>query len=535
MKIKIQQGKLEKFAGDLIVVNLFQGIKQSGAGTGAVNRVLGGLITKMIKEEGFEGKEGEMMIIPTFGKIKAKKILLLGMGQQEKFDLDAVRRVTAVSVKKARELKMRRVGTILHGAGVGGLSTEQAAQALTEGALLGGYTFLKYKSGEDKYKAKFPAEIIIIDHGDKGKIKAIESGVKLGTVYTAATNYARDLVNEPSSKMFPKTLAEEAVKIAGAAEETMSRVAPAAEIWSRGAAPGISVKVYEQKEIEKMGMGGLLGVAKGSDHLPYFVHLVWKPELKNFKTKKQKNLKKVALVGKSITFDSGGLSLKTAEGMTSMKIDMAGGAAILGIFHALKRLKPNIEAHGILPICENMPSGRSLKPGDVLKTMSGKTIEVLNTDAEGRIILADGLYYASRLKPDFIIDLATLTGACVVALGEEVAGVMGSDRFLLDMIEGAAVRSGEKIWELPLIEEYRQFIKKSPVADLTNITMPKIGGGAITAGLFLHEFVGKIPWAHIDIAGPAWAEKDVVPYVQRGGSGFGVRMGLELIRQLSQQ
>lgn len=505
MKIKVQKGKLEKFAGDLLVVNLFQGLKKTGAGTGAVNKALRGLIDKLIKEEKFNGKQGETMVVPVQRGIKAKKVLLLGMGLQKEFNAEVARKISSAAVKKARELKVKRMGTILHGAGVGGLNPQEAAQAVAEGSMLAGYTYTKYKSSKDKIQSRFPSEVVIVDHADAQKIREIISGVKQGEVYSNAAIFARDLVNEPSSNMVPKDLADIAQTIAKSS-------------------PNIEVKVYNQKEIEKMGMGAFLAVAKGSDDPPYFIHLTYKPGGK---------VKKVAFVGKGITFDSGGLSLKPANYMETMQLDMAGSATVLGIFHGLAKLKPNAEVHGLAAVCENMPSGHAMKPGDIVKTMNGKTIEVLNTDAEGRLTLADALSYAVKnVKPDAIVDFATLTMACVIALGEEYAGCMGNNKELMEKVKSAAENVGERVWELPMPEEYKEAIK-SQVADYINTTPTRKGAGTITAGLLLQEFVGKTPWVHIDIAGPSWAEKQVIPYMPKGGTGFGVRTGLELINKLS--
>ena len=512
MKVRIQQAKLEKFPCDFLVVKWIMGQKMDGS-TGAVDKALGGLISKMIKEQEFKGKEGEMLVFPTFGKISAKQVMVLGLGEQKNVTVDVVRRATARIVKEARHQHAKRVATILLGTGTTKIEPSVAAQAMTEGAWLGAYAYAKYKSQEAKRDLIYPVELVIITSGvhetsklnEAEKIRAAQRGIREGELNSQAAIFARDLVNEPASSMTPKNLAD------------------AAAVLAKGV-PGMTAKIYRQSQIEKMGMGAYLAVAKGSDHEPYFVHLTYKSGTGS-------QIKKVVIVGKGITFDSGGLSLKPSQAMESMKIDMAGCAAMLGIFSVLSKLKlQNIEVHGISAICENMPSGRAMKPGDVVRAMDGKTIEVLNTDAEGRLTLADALTYAVRLKPDYIIDLATLTGACVVALGEEVSGYMGNNRELLEKIKKAAEVSGEKIWELPLIEEYRQFTK-SQVADLTNITPGMKGSaGAITAGLFLEEFVDKKSWAHIDIAGPSWAEKDVNPWAPKGGTGCGVRTILEFLK-----
>jgi leucyl aminopeptidase len=275
--------------------------------------------------------------------------------------------------------------------------------------------------------------------------------------------------------------------------------------------------------MEKMGMRAALAVARGSVNPPMGVHLTYHP--------KKKAKKVIAIVGKAVTFDSGGLSIKPADGMMTMNLDMAGAASVIGLFQALPLIAPNVEVHGIFLAVENMPSGSAYRPGDVVKAMNGVAIEVLNTDAEGRVTLADALTYAERLKPDAIIDLATLTGACVVALGEDIAGYMGNDRKLLDRLAGAAKEAGEEMWELPLYQPYKELIK-SKIGDIKNIGGGK-WGGALTAGLFLSYFVNQTPWVHIDIAGPSYAEKETRPDLPYGGTGFGVRTLVRYLQGLS--
>jgi leucyl aminopeptidase len=300
--------------------------------------------------------------------------------------------------------------------------------------------------------------------------------------------------------MYPKTLMERAKDIA------------------KGVG-SIRVRVYDKERLEKMGAGGLLGVAQGSIHEPYLVHMIYKPE--------KPAKKKLALVGKAVTFDSGGLSLKPSQYMETMKCDMGGSAAVLGAFASLADLKPSVEVHGIFGAAENMPSGEAIRPGDVLTAMNKKTIEVLNTDAEGRLTLADTLSYAVKQKPDAIIDLATLTGACVVALGEEITAVMGNNEALSEKVLAASKVTGEKMWPMPLEKNYKKLLK-SDIADLKNIGGRY--GGALTAGLFLQEFVQDVPWVHLDIAGPAFAERPMNAYTPKGASGHPVRTLLELIR-----
>ncbi|HEY0399686.1 MAG TPA: leucyl aminopeptidase, partial [Acidimicrobiia bacterium] len=366
-----------------------------------------------------------------------------------------------------------------------------AAQALAEGAALGAYKFLRYKQ-----KSEAPALERFVVLGKKDD--AVQKGLDRGVAVAAAVAWARDLVNEPAGAMTPTQLAEEARR---AAEEG-----------------GLEYEVLDEVEIANQGLGGLLGVSLGSDQPPRLVKLTYTPKGKPTGT--------VALVGKGITFDSGGLSLKTADGMETMKTDMSGAAAVIGAMSVLRAAGVPAKVIGFVPTTENMPGGRAIKPGDVLKIRNGKTVEVLNTDAEGRLILADGLSLAVEEKPDAIIDLATLTGACVVALGMKWAGVMGNNEGWIGQVRGAADRAGEPIWPLPLPEEYRKDLD-SEIADLKNISGNR-GGGALTAGLFLSEFAGDVPWAHLDIAGPARASGDD-GYIAKGGTGFGVRTLVEVL------
>lgn len=502
MELLVKKGDLATFPCDLLVVNEFFGVKIPGGGTGAVDSALGGLIQKFAKEEGFTGKEGETLFFRTLGKIPAARVLVVGLGDRKEFGLEAVRRVTAISVKKAKEAGIKTVGSILHGAGWGKLAPREAAQALAEGALLADYGFTKFKKENGQEIAKRAVKsFTIVDH-DARKARLAEEGVRLGALEARATIFARELVNEPSLHMTPAALKQKAEEIAASSQGK------------------IKVRSYDRIALEKMGAGGILGIAMGSDHPPYLVHLIWKPRGAK---------RRIALVGKAITFDSGGLSLKTAEGMTTMKCDMAGAAAVLGVFSALPEWNPKVEVHGIFAACENMPSGKAIRPGDIVRTMNGKTIEILNTDAEGRVTLADSLHYATKQKPDYLIDLATLTGACVVALGEQVAGVMGNDAGLTRKVLAAGGRAGEYLWELPLPKEYRE-LTISKFADVKNIAGRS--GGAITAGIFLKEFVGETPWVHMDMAGPAFVEKEVIPYMPLGGTGFGVRTLLHFLKNL---
>jgi leucyl aminopeptidase len=368
-------------------------------------------------------------------------------------------------------------------------------QAITEGLMLGAYNFDKYKS---KKEEKRESEVILLvpaarlQHGANGAVK--------GQLTAQASIFARDLVNESPTVTTPAYLAQVARNLAKK--------------------DGIKAQIIDEKEARKMGMNSYLSVARGSSEPPKFIHLTYSGG----------GRKKIAVIGKSITFDTGGLSLKDAKNMETMKIDMSGGAAVLGLFSILPLLKPKCTVCGVLPATENMPGSKAIKPGDVVTAMNGKSIEILNTDAEGRMTLADAFVYAQRLKPDYIIDLATLTGACVVALGENIAGLWGNNTDLTSKVKTAAKIAGEKIWELPLEEEYRDQMKGS-ISDLRNIGKSRYGG-SITGALFLQEFINNTPWVHLDIAGPAWEEKgsELIP---QGGTGFGVRTLIEVIKLLS--
>jgi leucyl aminopeptidase len=367
------------------------------------------------------------------------------------------------------------------------LPARERAHAIVEGAVLGSYSFERYKREKSE---KAVTELHVVEP-DRARVREVREGAQRGEIFARATCFARDLINAPSNDVHPTHLADVAGTIAADGK--------------------LELHVYDRAECEGMGMGAFLGVAAGSQQPPKFIHLAWKP---------RRARRKVVVIGKGVTFDSGGLDLKSAEGMLRMKNDMSGAAAVLGIMRALPSLRPDAEVHGLIAATENMPSGSAIRPGDVLRAMNGTTIEVGNTDAEGRLTLADALCYAvDRIKPDEMIDMATLTGACVVALGPLCSGLMANDQRLANRLLAAAETAGERVWQLPLLDEYREHLK-SEVADMNNVG-PR-GGGAINAGLFLKEFTSGLPWAHLDIAGPAFIEKDV-PLGGKGATGVTVR------------
>jgi leucyl aminopeptidase len=392
------------------------------------------------------------------------------------------------------------VATIAHGAGAGGIEPAKAVQAVTEGSILGLYTFRKHVTKEPEYGE---IEELVIVELDEGRLPLLERSIQRGRVVAEATNFARDLINEPANYMTPADMAEVARTIA--------------------AERGLELAVLEREDMKKLGMGALLGVAQGSKQPPKFITLSYRGG--------QPGKAALGLIGKGLTFDSGGISLKPSEGMDEMKGDMAGGAAVIAAMKAISELKLRVNVTGLVPATENLPGGAALKPGDVLTAMNGKTIEVANTDAEGRLILADALCYANKLGLSPLVDVATLTGACRVALGDICTGAFTNDQALLGRVVKAGEEAGERIWQLPMYEEYKEQ-NKSEVADVKNS-----GGryaGAITAAQFLAEFSESTPWVHLDIAGPSFFTKEQ-SYLAKGATGVTVRTLVNLAAALAEE
>lgn len=484
MRIELTRQNVLAEKCDVLVLGRFQGLEfWSSAMSAEVDKALDGAVSQLLKQDAFEGKLGESIVFPTFHKISARKVAVVGLGEKKKFDADAARKLGAHLVKLAEREHASSLVTTLAG----------DAEAFAEGLFLSAHRFHAFY-GTQRKKEKSPVELtrVVISEPNRRLFHIAEKGIQRAQALAAATNYARDLVNTPSSHMTPQHLVDEARKIVGR---------------------GISVSIMDKKDMERRKMNAALAVARGSTHPPVGVHLLYRPRGAK---------KKIAIVGKAVTFDSGGLSLKPADGMMTMKCDMAGAAAVLGLFRVLAELQPSVEVHGIFLAVENMPSGSAYRPGDIVTAMDGTTIEILNTDAEGRVTLADALSYAKTLKPDAIVDLATLTGACVVALGEDIAAMLSSNEKLAQQLLAASKDVGEPLWQLPLYEPYAEHVK-SKIADLKNIGA-RGQAGTISAALFLRPFVGDIPWAHLDIAGPAYTEKETRPDQPYGASGFGVRL-----------
>ncbi|PKB79021.1 MAG: leucyl aminopeptidase [SAR202 cluster bacterium Io17-Chloro-G9] len=503
MEIKVSVGNVTQIETPALVVNLFQGVTQPGGATGAVDQALDGAISDLIHDGEIKGRLGEMTLIHTMGKIPASRVVVTGLGKADDFDVQEVRQISGDVVRFLRQRNVTKASVIAHGAGIGGMDPASSGQAIAEGTLLGLYRFGNYRSDDepgDERPVDFE-ELTIVEM-DPEKVRSIESGVAIGTVMAEASSQARNLVNEPANTMTPTQMAETARRIAES--------------------EGLGFSVLEESDMRELGMGALLGVAQGSDQPAKLIVMKYQGDPAN----PGNNL---GLIGKGITFDTGGISLKQPGGMEAMKGDMAGGASVIAAMQIIGRLKPKINVTGMIPATENMPGGTAQRPGDVVKAMNGKTIEVINTDAEGRLVLADALCYAREQGIDRLVDVATLTGAIVTTLGKACTGVMGNNQDLVDQVIGAGKASGEKFWQLPMFEEYKDLIK-SDVADMKNS-----GGrqaGSISAACLLAEFVGDAAWVHLDIAGTSTAES-AKGHVVKGATGVPTRTLAQLAMNMA--
>ena len=495
MRVHAKHGCVDTDRTEALVILLCEDDSLATSDGAVLDRALGGALRELQRSREFEGKLHEVMLLHTHGKLPAKRLILAGLGKRPQLGLDQIRQAMGYAVKRVRQAKAGSFTVVLPSAVPPGASVSDLSQTLTEGAILGSYQFTAYRSEAPVGKGVAAMTILV---SQKSHLSPISEGVRRGIATAEATVFVRDLCNHPSNVMTPTKIASEAKAIA---KDT-----------------GINLKILEQKEMERLGMGALLGVAKGSHEPPKFIILQYHGSKKN-------DDRPVVLVGKTITFDTGGISLKPAENMEQMKADMTGGAEVLATVRAAARLKLPLNLIGILPVAENMPGGRAMRPGDVVTTLSGKTVEVQNTDAEGRLILSDGLAYATRFKPAALIDIATLTGACVVALGQFAIGMFGTDTTLKAAITDAGLRAGERVWEMPLWEEYFEQLR-SDVADMRNIGGR--GGGMITAALFLSKFVGDYPWVHLDIASTDWSERERA-YIPKGPTGIGTRLLIQFL------
>jgi leucyl aminopeptidase len=458
-----------------------------------IDKAAGGLLSKLAKSGELTGKTLEFTLVHAPAGLKAARLLLVGAGKREQFNSATIRKAAGAALRYLKGRSVKNFSFVVRE----GDATEEVAQAITEGALAANFETDKYKT--DKKNDKNVEQVSIVGYSNAERA-AGEEGLSKGRIIADSQNFTRDLVNEPSNKLTPRILAEKA--------QAMAKEA------------GLGVEILDEKKIADLKMGALLSVAQGGPEPPRMIVVTYTPP----NTKPGAPV--IGLVGKAVTFDTGGISIKPADGMEKMKYDMAGGATMLGVMRALAALKPNVKVICVVPSTENMPGGTAQKPGDIQTAMSGKTIEVLNTDAEGRLILADGVHYAKQLGATHLIDAATLTGAIVVALAGINVGVFGSDQVFTDKLLASAKVAGEKMWQMPIDDEYREFIKGS-FADIQNIGSGK-GGGAITGAMFIKEFTGDSPWIHLDIAGTAWND-DAKPWLAKGPTGVALRTLVHLV------
>jgi leucyl aminopeptidase len=489
MKVTLSIGSLTAVRAEALILPASRQWMQGDVG--AVDRRTQGKLRAELRHQGFKGADGQVCTFQTHGMLPYRYVVAVGVGETE--EARAWYQVAHAALSRARDLTVKRATVLLPRECVNPL----AVSVLAEGLTLGTYAFTRMK-GRPAPGPRLSEVMVGVPQADR----AVRAAFRAGRLLAAATCLARDLINSPAALVTPRRLADEARRIARAQR--------------------LRVRVLDVAAMRRLGMGAILGVGQGSAQPPRFIELVYTP--------RRRGARHVALVGKGITFDSGGLSLKPAQAMEAQKRDMAGGAAVLGVMSVVRDLGVPVEVRAYVPCAENMPGGRALKPGDVLRAQNGTTIEVLNTDAEGRLVLADALSYAVAAKPDVVIDLATLTAAVRMALGPRYAAVMGTDAALVQALIVAGRLCGENLWELPLVKEYRADID-SAVADIKNTG--EGSAGTIIGGLFLREFVGQVPWAHVDFSSTVMADR-ALPCQPRGATGFGVRTLLHYLRSLSQ-
>ena len=502
--VKVIAGDIIEFTTPALVVNLFEGVTQPGGATGTVDRSLEGAISALISDGEVKGKIGELTMVHTLGRMAANRVVVAGLGKASDFDTGTVRRVSGDVARFLRRKGITEYATIAHGAGIGGLDAGASAQAIAEGTLLGLYKFDTYRSNTNSNHdlGNGGIQTVTIIERDDRNVKTLAAGASVGATLAESTMLARDLVNHPANVMTPTKMAETARQVA--------------------ADVGLDLDVMNRDRMTELGMGSFLGVAQGSEEPPKLIIMTYHGDPDN----PDNNL---GLVGKGITFDTGGISLKPAANMEAMKGDMAGGASVIAAMRAIGILKPKINVTGLIAATENMPGGRAQRPGDVVTAMNGKTIEVINTDAEGRLVLADAMCYARSLGITRMVDVATLTGAMVVTLGKACTGMMGNSSELARQVSKAGDASGERFWELPMLEDYRELIR-SDVADMKNS-----GGrqaGSITAAMLLREFAEDAKWVHLDIAGTSTAT-GARGHLVKGATGVPTRTLAQLAIELA--
>ncbi|HKX30485.1 MAG TPA: leucyl aminopeptidase [Blastocatellia bacterium] len=483
MEIKVDARNFYEIECDALAFGVYEGEKPDEGPLAEIDKRSGGVVTSLIETGEFTGKAGESAYVHTPGDLQARRLLLLGAGKSDEFNTDVIRKLAGTAARTLRGKKARNFAFLLRSQ----LWVGESAQAATEGALLALYDLDKYHTS-DKTETRLGTMILSTTGGEREELKR---GAERGRIVAEAANLAREITNEPGNLMTPTELARRAGEVAQNF--------------------GLEIDVLDEARMKDLGMGALLGVSQGSAEPAKLIVLRYTPKNESNET--------IAIVGKGVTFDTGGISIKPADGMEKMKYDMAGGATALAVMRAISQLKPSVNVLGLIPATENMPGGRAQRPGDVVRSMTGKTIEVINTDAEGRLILADAVAYARKLGATKIIDLATLTGAVSIALGDVYVAALGTNQALIDQLISSGRKAGEKIWQLPLDKEYREQIK-SEIADIKNVGGRK--AGTITGAYFIREFVEDTPWVHLDIAGAAWNESNK-PHLSVGPTGVCVR------------
>ncbi|MFT3836809.1 MAG: leucyl aminopeptidase [Myxococcaceae bacterium] len=503
MHFTFASGDQTRSKTDLLVIALFDNElsdkKKQPKALAQADKKLKGLLLKTAAQEGFKGRTDQVFMLHSQGRISPARVMLLGLGSRAKFTFETLRMAAGRAVKNANRSRLKTMTFSLPVV----REIDQAVRAIAEGIDLGAYRFDKWRTTnkDEKSAPRIDKVALALPDGIK-RDKSIDAALALGQSVAEATNWARDMVNEPAGALTPTALAEQAKAMAKAT--------------------GLNLQLGDRKKIEELKMGMFIGVTQGSKEEPRLIQVSYIPDGEEAKQRAP-----LCLIGKAITFDSGGLSIKTADGMVDMKTDMAGSAAVLGAMKVISTLKPPFPVHAFMGACENMPSGTAYRPGDILVSRLGKTVEITNTDAEGRLVLGDMLAYANELKPAAMIDLATLTGACMIALGHYITGVFAEDDQLAWQVLESARTAGEELWRLPVTELQRDALR-SDVADMKNAG--ERWGGASNAALFLKEFVGTTPWVHLDIAGPSQSPKER-GYYGKGATGVGVRTLVELVRR----
>jgi leucyl aminopeptidase len=493
MQITLETKPFAALDTEALVTYIFEETDPIQGRIAEIDQAAAGLLRKLAKSGELTGKTLEFTLVHAPAGLKAARVLLVGAGKREQLNAATLRKIAGAALRYLKSRSVKNFAYLVRE----GAANGETAQSIAEGAFTANFETDKYKT--EKKNEKNIETVLIAGYSDAERA-AGDRGLSKGRIIAEAQNFARDLVNEPSNKLTPRILADKAAAMAKEA--------------------GLAVEILDEKKIADLKMGALLSVSQGGPEPPRVMVVTYTPA----------NLKPgapvIGLVGKAVTFDTGGISIKPADGMEKMKYDMAGGATMLGVMRALAALKPSVKVICVVPSTENMPGGTAQKPGDIQTAMSGKTIEVLNTDAEGRLILADGIHYAKQLGATHLVDAATLTGAIVVALANVNVGVFGSDQPFTDKLLASAKAVGEKMWQMPIDDDYRDFIKGS-FADLQNISSGK-GGGAVTGAMFIKEFTGDSPWIHLDIAGTAWND-DAKPWLAKGPTGVALRTLVHLV------